>query len=495
MIYSILRQHQKLASKRHPMFERNRYAKLITAIAIGIGLVYLILIGLFLPIILHAVRPNGEASRLFNQGMPYLLMLDFYLRFLFQKIPVQEIKPYILLPIPRRQLIHFFMLRSGSGFHNLFWFALLIPFAFSAILTHQGISGVIGFLAGYWVLFLVNNYWYLLCRTLINERLVFIFLPLVFYGTFIAIEILFPGNKLNTLTLNIGEGFISWNPLCWAVPLILLLSLYLTDFYIQRHYAGKELAKSDSTRLRHISEYSFLDRWGETGEYIRLEIRLRIRNKAVRNQFRTGIICMLAFSMLLSFSNIYDTGFMKNFICVYNFAVLGVITLVQIMNVEGNYLDGLISRKESVLSLLKAKYYFNIMLLIIPLVLCIPAIWTGKITVLTAITCLFMTSGPIYALLFQLAVYNHKTFPLDSQITGKNAGGNSFQSLLTSFIFLIPILLNDLFCWIWGEIAGQLILLMLGIILTLTHPWWLQNIYRRFMKRRYVNLDGFRNTR
>lgn len=120
MIYSILRQHQKLASKRHPMFERNRYAKLITAIAIGIGLVYLILIGLFLPIILHAVRPNGEASRLFNQGMPYLLMLDFYLRFLFQKIPVQEIKPYILLPIPRRQLIHFFMLRSGSGFHNLF---------------------------------------------------------------------------------------------------------------------------------------------------------------------------------------------------------------------------------------------------------------------------------------------------------------------------------------------------------------------------------------
>jgi len=495
MVYSILRQHQKLANKRHPMFERNRFAKFITAIFIGVGLVYLILIGLLLPTFLHTIQPESKAYRLFNQGMPYLLMFDFYLRFLFQKIPVQEIKPYILLPIPKKRLLHFFLFRYGSRFYNLFWFALLIPFAFSTIYTLYGFSEAFGFLAGYWILFLVNNYWYLLCRTLINERLVFVFLPLILYGAFIAIEILFPENKLSTFTENIGEGFISWNPFYWALLLFLLLSLYLTDFYIQQHYIYKELTKSDSTHLRHISEYGFLDRWGEIGEYIRLEIRLRTRNKAVRNQFQRGLICMFAFSMLLSFSNIYDTGFMKNFICIYNFAVLGVITLIQIMNVEGNYLDGLISRKESILSLLKAKYYFNTMLLIIPLILCIPAIWTGKITILTTATYLFMTSGPIYAMLFQLAAYNNKTFPLNSQVTGKNASGNSFQSLLTGIIFFIPILLNNAFCWVWGEITGQFVLLMLGITLTLTHNWWLQNIYKRFMKRRYVNLDGFRNTR
>ena len=171
------------------------------------------------------------------------------------------------------------------------------------------------------------------------------------------------------------------------------------------------------------------------------------------------------------------------------------MTLVHIMNVEGNYLDGLISRKESILSLLKAKYYFNTALLIIPFLLCIPAILNEKITLLTSLTYLFMTSGPLYAMLFQLAVYNNRTFPLNTQVTGRNTAGSSYQSLITAVAFFIPILLNNFFCWMWGETIGQTILLTIGITLTLAHNWWLQNIYKRFMKRRYINMDRFRSTR
>jgi hypothetical protein len=37
---------------------------------------------------------------------------------------------------------------------------------------------------------------------------------------------------------------------------------------------------------------------------------------------------------------------------------------------------------------------------------------------------------------------------------------------------------------------------MLGVGLagTLLHPVWLRNIYMRFMKRRYTNMMGFRDT-
>ena len=38
-------------------------------------------------------------------------------------------------------------------------------------------------------------------------------------------------------------------------------------------------------------------------------------------------------------------------------------------------------------------------------------------------------------------------------------------------------------------------LIIIGLILTLTHPIWLRNIYKRMMKRRYANLDGFHETR
>ena len=179
MIYSELRKHRKLANKRNPMFEKNRFAKLITSISISIWLLYLVLIGLFLPTLFQKAQPNSEAFHLFNQGMLYLLTLDFYFRFLFLKVPVQEIKPYILLPVKKKQLIQYFLLRSGLSSYNLFWFALLIPFAFTAIFKYYGLTGVLGFLIGYWILFLINNYWYLLCRTIINERFVFILLSLI----------------------------------------------------------------------------------------------------------------------------------------------------------------------------------------------------------------------------------------------------------------------------------------------------------------------------
>ncbi len=495
MLYWELRRHQKLANKRHPMFDKNRFAKIFTYLFVGIWMIYLLFIGLFLPTILQNAYPGIAPYHLFNQGLFYFLALDFLLRFLFQKIPVQEIKPYILFPIKRKQLIRFFLIRSGLSFYNLFWFALLIPLAFTGIFKYHGITGVSGFLIGCWGLFLINDYWYLLCKTLINERLLFLLLPILVYGGCIAIDLLFPESKINHFTMTLGEGFILWNPLYWIFLLFIISLLFRVNLGMQQHYIYKELAKVDPTRLKHIFKYKFLDRWGEIGEYIRLEIKLRSRNKAVRTQFRNGLIFMFFFSMVLSFSSIYDNGFMKNFICIYNFAVLGVMTLVHIMNVEGNYLDGLISRKESILSLLKAKYYFNIALLIIPFLLCIPAILNEKITLLTSLTYLFMTSGPLYAMLFQLAVYNNRTFPLDTQVTGRNTTGSSYQSLITAAAFFIPILLNNIFCWMWGETIGQIILLTIGITLTLTHNWWLQNIYKRFMKRRYINMDRFRSTR
>ena len=42
--------------------------------------------------------------------------------------------------------------------------------------------------------------------------------------------------------------------------------------------------------MKHVSEYKFLDRYGDVGEYLRLELKLCFRNKTVKTQFRMGFI-------------------------------------------------------------------------------------------------------------------------------------------------------------------------------------------------------------
>ena len=88
-----------------------------------------------------------------------------------------------------------------------------------------------------------------------------------------------------------------------------------------------ELAKVDDTRIKHVSEYKFFERYGEVGEYMRLELKMLLRNRRCKGALRNVLLVVIAFSCILSFSSLYDTSTMTTFICVYNFAVFGMIIL------------------------------------------------------------------------------------------------------------------------------------------------------------------------
>ena len=151
--------------------------------------------------------------------------------------------------------------------------------------------------------------------------------------------------------MNLGEGFIEGNILAFLGVIAAILLLLLVNRKLQLHFIYNEIAKVEDTKMKHVSEYKFLDRYGDVGEYLRLELKLCFRNKTVKTQFRMGFIIMLAFSALIAFTDVYDGTGMINFICIYNFAILSIMTLGQVMSFEGNYLDGLMSHEEGYLAL------------------------------------------------------------------------------------------------------------------------------------------------
>ncbi|KAA6313930.1 hypothetical protein EZS27_035383, partial [termite gut metagenome] len=179
----------------------------------------------------------------------------------------------------------------------------------------------------------------------------------------------------------------------------------------------------------------------------------------------------------------------------YSFVVFGVGFLTQIMGFEGNYLDGLMTRKESIYNLLKAKYYLYSIGVLIPLILMIPTMVTGKLSLFSAISYMFFSIGVVYFAVFQLAVYNNKTVPLNEGLAGRQNTGTAYQNLIATGAFIFPIVLCRLLDTFFGESATRWILLLLGLTFVLTAHLWIKNIYIRFMKRRYKNMEGFRNTR
>ena len=142
MIFNELRKHGRLAAKRHPMYEKNKVAKILGYVMGAFWAGYLIFFGTTFAFGFSDMVPNREPYHVMNAVvLIFILALDFLLRVPFQKTPTQEVKPYLLLPVKRIRVIDFLLIRSGLSLFNLFWLFLFVPFSFITITKFFDIPG------------------------------------------------------------------------------------------------------------------------------------------------------------------------------------------------------------------------------------------------------------------------------------------------------------------------------------------------------------------
>lgn len=170
--------------------------------------------------------------------------------------------------------------------------------------------------------------------------------------------------------------------------------------------------------------------------------------------------------------------------------------LLKIMCNEGNYFDCLMVRHENILSLLRAKYIIYSVMLFFPLLLMLPTVFSGKWSLMMLISLAVFTAGFQYFILFQMAIYNKQTIPLNTKFISKGGMENNyFQVVAELIVFVLPITLISILQVFVDRNTSYFILFLIGFPFIATHKLWLKNIYRRFMKRRYVNIESFRATR
>ena len=494
-LYKIIKRNQKLGAKRNPAFDTNRFAKFLMYFMAVYWAAILLFLGVMLPLMFEGIVPNMEPYHIMNQGFLYVMFADFLIRFMGQPAVAQELKPYLLMPVKKNRLIDTFLIQSGLNGFNFIWFFTYVPFAFLTVIRFYGFGGMFLYLLGIWLLFVLNNYWYLLCKMLMSEKTIWYLLPVVVYGALGCAEFLLDGLPVSRFTMNLGEGFIEGNPLSFLFVLAVIIALFVLNREIQKKLLYDEISKVKDTKMKHVSEYKFLDKYGDVGEYIRLELKLIARNKTVKAQFRMAFIIMIAFSMVVAFTDVYDGTGMITFICAYNYLLLPIMTLGQVMTFEGNYIDGLMSRKESIYNLLRAKYYLTTLIIVVPLFFMLFPVYKGKITLLMAFAYLIFTVGVVFFLLLQLAVYNTRTLPLNSTIMKSNKTSTTAQMIIMGLAMGIPLILDSLLTALFSETIAYTLLTVIGLAFIATHNLLIKNIYNRFMKRRYENMEAFRSSR
>ena len=191
----------------------------------------------------------------------------------------------------------------------------------------------------------------------------------------------------------------------------------------------------------------------------------------------------------------YDNAVMINFWCIYCFAIYSVTTLIKIMGQEGNYIDLLMIHRENIIALLKAKFWFYSAILLIPFIIMLPAVFTGKFTILMLLAYMSITAGLLHFVIFQLAVYNKQTLPLQQKMTAKGNFENGMQLVIELVALFGPGAIVGVGYVLVGLTYTYLFMCVLGLAFIVTYPLWIRNIYNRMMQRRYENIEGFHTTR
>lgn len=497
-LFKMIWHHRKLAEKRSLSFKQNKVAKYVMLVMTVLGLVYLCFIAILFSLAANDSRSHTPAEFVCGTA-PFILALDFFIRFAFQEIPAQLIKPYVLLPISKYSCVDNFIGTSLLSRYNFIWFAFLVPYMLMSVVFSTGVWASLGLLLFFWLLILANTQWYHIARTLITDNALWWTLVGVFYAIMAMPWYLNPHAGLESLFdfyANVGRFITDGSPLPYLVPVAMLALLACVNRRIQHSHIRSELTHREKTRLHHVSKLSFFDRFGQTGLYLQLEVKTLLRNKNPRKSLITSISIVLAFSALLSFTDIYDSRATSTFFGCYNFVIFGVFMLTRIMCNEGNYMDCLMVHQENILSLLKAKYIFYCAMLLIPFLLMMPTVVVGKWSLLTLFAYAVFTAGLQYFILFQMAVYNKQTLPLNTKHMSK-AGleSNHRQLVVTMACLIVPNIIITTLNAFMSERQVYSSMLATGAVFMFTSKFWLRNIYDRMMRKKYELLEGFQSSR
>ena len=487
-LYRLLRKNTNLSYKRSPIFEQNKWAKVMTYFGAGMFALYLILYGCII-----AMTAEGEAGRMIS-FMPIILLIDYLLRFIVQTTPGMMVKPYITLPISRYTAIECFLVSSHLSGYNFLWLCMFVPYSIILLFAGAGFWPVILELVACLLLMILNSQVYLFFRTLINRKVLWFLGGLVPYIIlFIPLLLDFGKKGFERMIDLYADAGRAW----WFLPVVVLLLVAL--FFINRHfqfkYVYEEISKKKERELKHVSQFAYLNHFGLVGEYLKIELKSNLRNKTMRSRCIMSLTLIIVFSMVVAYTNIYDNVYMQNFWCLYCFAIYSVTALIKIMGQEGNYIDLLMMHRENIIALLKAKFWFYSAVLLIPFIVMLPAVFTGKFTLLMLLGYMLLTAGVLHFVIFQLAVYNKQTLPLQQKMTAKGNFENGMQLVIELLSLFAPGAIATVGFLLFGETWTFVFMSLIGMAFIITHPIWIRHIYKRMMQRRYENIDGFHSTR
>ncbi len=437
--------------------------------------------------------PGEEPLYLVNRFVLVWLILELAYRFLLQNLPIMDIKPLMLLPIKKRKVVNFVLLKSLYSFFNFLPLLIIIPFGIFNIYKQTFNTGaIIAWMISMIGLTLSINFANFIIKKNFTDNIKAL-IPVV--GG-IAVIGLLDYFKVLESSVWFGKGLntILENPLLAIIPILIFLFFYKWNQKDLQNKFYLDATLKEDVKDANTKEFLWTSRFGDLAPYLQLDLKMIWRNKRPKTTVYISIL-FLAYGLIFFgndsyqempaffvFAGIFITGiFMINFGQFIPAWDAGYYPLIMAQNIPfKKYLTakaGLITFSVVVLSLLSTPYlYFGWKILILIMV------------------CAVYNIGVNIPILLYAGSFNKKKIDLDKSPFMNYQGTGAAQWIVGLPLMVIPVLVFWIFYKTISFEIGVTVLFVLGIIGLIFRNRAISMIAQRYKRQKYAMIEGFKQS-
>lgn len=473
---------------------KSKSGTIAAQIVLGFLVLYIIVVSIFVGYsmkeIIEHLLPGKEVMVVFNGMILYYYAFEFLLRMQIQELPTLAIVPYLHLNIPKQKLVRFLNVSAIFSPFNILPVFIFFPFIIMNISRDYSLFACIMYLTTILSLTVFSNYAALYFKRVSTGNMKIILAGLLFLLVIAGLEY-FKVFSIAAIS-NIVFHKIASYPLTGLAFILLALAMFMINArYLRRNLYIEEL--KSSVEKKSSTDYPFLDRFGEAGTLVALEIKLILRNKRPRATVSKGLIFIFygllfykkdlmqgnEFGKML-FAAVFMTG---NMILLYGQFMFGW---------QGAEFDGLLANKTNIRTFFKAKLLMlTLSATILTLITSLYGLLGWKL-LLVQFAAYFYNIGVSAIIVLYFAARNYRYIDL------KKGSSFNWQGVgASSMLMSLPILLLPYFIYLplslllspyWG-LAGIAITGVVGLSL---RKFWIDKLVASFNERKYKIAAGFR---
>lgn len=417
----------------------------------------------------------------------YWLIADLFLRYFFQQMPTQNIKPFLTMNIKKSTLVNYMISKTFLSFFS--WGGLFIYVPLLGILLYNGYD-ILGSLS--WILtVIILSFSINLINILLNGKDLAVWI--------IGGLLLLAGglDYYNIIALSsVSEPFFMLFYNHWfaiVLPIVLFIILYIScrKFIYDNFYLDKGLEMKQEVGKTESIE--FLNKYGVLGTFINNDIRMIKRSKAAKS-IALGSFLFLFYGLLLFSSPAYKTAYMQLFMGL--FVTGGFLFLFgqRVPSFDSSYYPLMMTLNVPYKEYLKAKWWLIVSATAVSMVLAIAYAFVSWDLYFTFLAAGLYNVGVNSQVALLSGAFNKN--PVDLNARGKTLGKKNNFSFKNIMLLLpqmvLPMAVFGGSKYFFGTTAAVASLGVLGLIGFFLREQFFDFIVKLYKKEKYSTIKSFK---